>query len=924
MAFTLTNGLNQTTGGVDNVNGTSGNDVIIGSVGDDSSYSLGDVINGGAGTADRLYVSIDDDTDAVEVSNVEIIDVRDLSSNEFDASSISGALSINSFKSKQDLTITDVASKSTKLGITDTTNALYASFKTTEVSGVDDAITLVLNAVGTKTVSDNFRTTNVEVLNIESAGTQANYLDEVTSDDNADVTDDLGNSTLKTINVTGAQNVKIVTQLHASVTTVDASAATGAVDVKLAANTAKVTGGSGADTFRFWSAVGTNTLDTTDVVDGGAGRDTLELAEGFATALSNVKSIEILGAANSEASDTYDMSVIAGLEELMVTATGAGSKVTASNGVNTVTVRSDNLADGLDYTHKDANASVTLNVDTSKFAAAGNGVDIATTTTVNNIKTLTINATGKNLAADATNLRTGLEASSVAAIDGNQLTTINLTGDSDIEIATADTGVTLVDASAFTGNAKLDVATSADMTVKGGLGNDLILLGSGKDNVDAGAGNDTVTLDPANLASTDTLTGGEGSDTLELSDDTVFATVAENLTNVSSFEKIQMANDKDLTLTDDAVTRLGGTGITVTRAVGAATQFVSADGVNGSSLTVTVDGSSQTGAGALNYTAGLAKDNYTGTLNGDIVTVTDYLKLSAADKFNGGAGADTVQVNIDGGASLATLKMLTAAQLSGFKSFNVLNIDDATATYIGVTLDNTFVDANASANALTVAATDGTTAFNGFAKIDASAVTTTVALTLTGGSDADTILGGAGADEITGGAGADSLTGGAGKDDFHVSNSAATSDKITDFNFGELTGTNTTIDQIQIEADYLGGASGAQAAAALDTSVDTVTTVTAGVTGIDNTTDVAVFTAVTYADAAALEVAIEGLDSAVVTQDFFAIYQDNFGNVRIAIAESDGSADSANDYTVTDAFVLTGVTITGIASLIDTGDFIVV
>ena len=83
--------------------------------------------------------------------------------------------------------------------------------------------------------------------------------------------------------------------------------------------------------------------------------------------------------------------------------------------------------------------------------------------------------------------------------------------------------------------------------------------------------------------------------------------------------------------------------------------------------------------------------------------------------------------------------------------------------------------------------------------IDASGVTDTSALTLTGGDAADTVKGGAGADIITGGKGADTLTGGGGNDTFK---SVATNgiDKITDMNFGTST---TTADVINIAAESL-------------------------------------------------------------------------------------------------------------------------
>jgi len=84
-----------------------------------------------------------------------------------------------------------------------------------------------------------------------------------------------------------------------------------------------------------------------------------------------------------------------------------------------------------------------------------------------------------------------------------------------------------------------------------------------------------------------------------------------------------------------------------------------------------------------------------------------------------------------------------------------------------------------------------------------------------------------------------------------------------------------------------------------------------------------VFTGATYT-ASTLDTLVEGLNAAVVTQDFFAIYQDTFGDVRVAIVESDGSETGAGaDFTVTDAFIFSDLQIADVSSIISADDFIV-
>ena len=81
--------------------------------------------------------------------------------------------------------------------------------------------------------------------------------------------DETGTDTTTTINVSGDKNATIVAN-STTITTMDASSATGAVDFTTTADTDLVlTGGSGNDTF----TVTTGTFDKDDTINGGAGTD---------------------------------------------------------------------------------------------------------------------------------------------------------------------------------------------------------------------------------------------------------------------------------------------------------------------------------------------------------------------------------------------------------------------------------------------------------------------------------------------------------------------------------------------------------------------------------------------------------------------------------------------------------------------------
>jgi len=367
-------------------------------------------------------------------------------------------------------------------------------------------------------------------------------------------------------------------------------------------------------------------------------------------------------------------------------------------------------------------------------------------------------------------------------------------------------------------------------------------------------------------------------------------------------------NSIDLTLTDNAVAQLNGGAVSVTRANGTTAVIVIASAVNSSSATITVDGSSQTAAGAMNYTIGLAKDVYTGTKNVDTVTVTDDLMLAATDSFSGGAGADILQVNVNGGATAAASVSLTTAQMIGVESFSVIQIDDAsTNNFFGITIDDAFVQRNALSSALSISARDtGGTVSDASVTIDASAVTSTAVITLNGGTKADTLKGGAGADEFLGLAGIDTMTGGGGKDDFKI-NTVNTMNIITDFNFGT---SSTTVDQLDLSGNstvsYTGGFDIVSLAAS-----DTHT----------SDTDVVVLDAATYATSAAAEDAAHAYTNGTgAGTDLIVIWQDSFGVVTVSV-DTDDNIDAGGLLPVAQ---LTGLSIQDIKANIDVADFIII
>ena len=414
------------------------------------------------------------------------------------------------------------------------------------------------------------------------------------------------------------------------------------------------------------------------------------------------------------------------------------------------------------------------------------------------------------------------------------------------------------------------------------------------------------------MTTNDTIDGGNGTDSLQFGSSTAGAaaidlTTVGLLTGITSIEKLVLADtDTDQTLTvDDKAVGLASNAllISVTQD-GNGTQTVVNNTLSSTAtVTTTMDV-----AGILAYTVGNSIDKVTGNSSADVITVSSTPYLAGTDIIAGGSGGDTLKFT-----STTASQVVTAAQLAGISSVETISVETTSTNQFTITLSDAVASSNTSGTSFTV--TRGSDTSTGALKADGSAVTT-YALTLTGDAGADTLIGGGGADTISGGAADsanDSLTGGTGNDDFILDNGAGI-DTITDINFGT---SSTNIDRLNVAAVNADGT------AVFDTTVDTITLSTVGIADLVVATDVFVVQTNTYANAAALDTYIETAAANTITLDVTVVYADSFGNVRVAVIESDGSETGAGaDFTTTDVAILSNVTLTGIASLLSTGDFV--
>ena len=446
-------------------------------------------------------------------------------------------------------------------------------------------------------------------------------------------------------------------------------------------------------------------------------------------------------------------------------------------------------------------------------------------------------------------------------------------------------------------------------TLTGGDGNDSITGGAGNDSLTGGAGNDTLVggdgndtfadaalntenasggngddvfliATVANLTSADTLNGGDGNDVVRFTQANTsvdFTADATIISNVSNVEKYQFAgfNGADTVTINDAVINAGS--ITLEFSAGTTgANTVNAAGVLSSNSTVNF---TDLAGLVTTYSIGNGKDVVSLSDANDAITVTNNAFLGANDVLDGGTGTDTATLTSQ------TTTTFTATQLGTLQNVEVLQITTGAGGNYTMTLTDDIVDNNiAAGNTFTVQR--AIAADTGTLKVTGTSVTSNFNLALTGALGADTLLGGAGADTITGGvndADIDSLTGGTGNDTFTVDTSRSAVDLITDFSFGTST---TTADVLS----FVGGG-----LSFVLTAYDTTGLQSAGYAA---DVDVLVLDSATYANAAAVDVAVEAYSTAVtgLTKDLIVVWQDTFGSAHVAVAVgADGAAADADN-----------------------------
>jgi len=537
---------------------------------------------------------------------------------------------------------------------------------------------------------------------------------------------------------------------------VDASVATitanGAPSVSVGAKTftltsstdsgADFTGTTAGDTYvgTYVADSGTGTTFTTgDTLDGGAGSDSLSLSiSGLSTVantlaaqtLTSIETIKILNF-DSNADDAEDTTIDAALWTGVTTVNLDNSSATGDTAVN-------NLA--AIATVGVSNGSGDLTIDYAAAAVSGDA------------DAQTLNLSG--VQAGTITFDSGIETVNVASSTGNSTVTeiistgaetLNISGDKDLTLSTAlDTNFKTVDASALSGDLTTIATGAVDLTYSGGSGDDKIRLAGG------------------NITSSDTITGGDGTDTVVLTAATSGATAAAKVTGFETVKSYQDVSDT-ATLTINT-SHLVGTSSSV--GVEKMTYTDDNDGIDDSKTITAAFTKLDDPAVSIKGVTSDGSASDTGTMTA-VVTLTEATDTSA----------DTTTITL--GSTSGSGSAAASNDSNTTTNLTITGNNYETVNFISQGANNTVAVLNASdATALNVTGGDKTLTISSFSTSNLTTIDTSAfakaftmgasasnkATTVTGGSGADTIVTGTNNDTITTNGGNDDVTSGTGND----------------------------------------------------------------------------------------------------------------------------------------------------------------
>jgi hypothetical protein len=755
---------------------------ITGSAQDDTIDMLdtldnADVIDGGDG-ADALLVTLAGagTLGAVEadiaVSNVETLSLTSSTNGDsidFDVFANPDEIAtviVTSDDNGDDVTLTDVqASTYTIRNATTGNTANDMDFVTIDLkdsSGDEDSITINLQ---NRNDEEAFTLTTLTAAGVETINLNA------TTEAEAITVTTLTAAALETLNISGDADLTITNALGTSVTSVSAAGFTGALDIRLGVGAVSVTAGSGDDSIRFGT-----TLGSTDSVSGGDGDDTVFATLSAGTVAPTLADVETLSA-------TFAGGALSGVNLGAATTTlnivDASAAAVATNLKSTVTT--------INQQGGSAGASaLNLSYATGAAAVVSYGIADATenvanaSTTFGNIANLTV-AGGDGDEAATRTLALG------SLIGGAALTALTVTSGDDANDTVntgAITAAALKTLTVTAGEANVTLGAFAAATAL----TTLSLTSTGAGDIAVGNLTTGTALTSVTITATDDASVDLGNINASTSTLTAFTVTLDGTYGTSDFDVVTAKTINALKITAGADgTTLSIENFALSGNMGTVTIDAEA-GFDG--LTNFIDTAATTGTvGNMSLTAGGAMTIADGAgeiLINDAITVGN-ITLTTTDTGSMVLGL------IDDATTIGNLTVNAEGNVTWTGADAVTTMGDIAVTVAdGVTVDLGTIGAGGTVGTITASGEGDVTltigAVASMGTIDFSGLTgdstltlnasTTIGVVFTGGEGGDDFIGTGGADVITAGEGSDTITGGGGADTIDLTESTAAIDNV--------------------------------------------------------------------------------------------------------------------------------------------------
>ena len=713
------------------ITGTTKDDVytaIVDLATTNSTLTSSDNIAAGAG-ADSLTITATgtsaESVTGVTTSGLEAIAVTNLaitgtSTLTIDAALMAGVTSIaaNNSTAFGELAFTNLGAL-TAASLSANAGDLTLTYGTTVVSGTTDTQALTVSGTNAGT----FTADGIETIAITTATSAA--------------TATVASNAVTNITVSGDQNLTLAATTFAVVTdtatvasTIDASALTGKLTATISdTSTVEVKGGTGDDTINMAAL-----LETNDIIDGGAGTDTLTMTKAaLTTQFTNVSNVETVAFSASSGTTAMDVSKLsAGVTTVQVDVSDSDDTdtttevTTISNHVDqTVNIKNtvDNGAGGTSNTDVDGpSVTITAATDTAADTLSIKLDAIDTETNENGLQTLNV----------ATYETVNIESAKSTTVTANQAALVTATNAKSVVI-TGDADLTLTDFNNGTALTSLDASALA--------GKFVATIAAAKTAVKMGEKDSTITFDSGTLNNDDSVTGGAG--TL----DKVIATGITGLTattgalTISDVETIQLTTSGNNTLDLSAVT--GATSVAVTDNV----QTITGLDIANTSISLGLTGTASATASEIDVTAADA------TGAADVLSVTVENTAGNATSIIDATDIETLALTTVHAANNSTLDLTTfegaavtvdaktgVTVTTGEVALGTLNAstNSVTSTFIG---DLGVSFANATSGATFTGAGTSIQTVTGSAYVDTFTVGKTAGIThvLAGGAGEDTL-----------------------------------------------------------------------------------------------------------------------------------------------------------------------------------------